>query len=198
MKNNPNTAKTNLYRLKTIAVLAFFSCLVAPSGQAAIVITTFGNDAIADGWSYNGTTSVLSGSQGVGDVLYNASPLSLNLSPEAASVELISLRLTGLLTTNPGGDFDITLIDSEGLQARWIFSWSSFQTSSTVVTSGFNSAQTGFDFSSILDWNLGSNGSGDTVNATLTKLEAIPEPSTGTLMFLGAVGLVALRRLRKV
>lgn len=196
MKNNANT---NLNKLKTIAVLAFFSCLVAPSSQAAIVITTFGNDALADGgWSYNGATSVLSGSQGVGDILYNASPLSLNLSPEAASVELISLRLTGLLTTNPGGDFDITLIDSEGLEARWIFSWSSFQTSSTVVTAGLNSATSGFDFTSILDWNLGSNGSGDIVNATFTKLEAIPEPSTGTLMFLGAVGLVALRRLRKV
>lgn len=196
MKNN---AKSNPYKLKTIAVLTLLSCLVTPSGQAAIVITTFGNDAIASsGWSYDSATSILSGSQGVGDVLYNASPLSLNLSSVAASVELISLGLTGLLTTNPGGDFDVTLNDSEGLQARWIFSWGSFQTSSTVVTAGFSSAQTGFDLTSISEWNLGSNGSGDNVNATFTKLEAIPEPSTGAMMLIGAAGLVALRRLRKI
>jgi hypothetical protein len=32
----------------------------------------------------------------------------------------------------------------------------------------------------------------------LIRLEAVPEPSTGSLMLLGAAGLVALRRLRKV
>jgi hypothetical protein len=32
----------------------------------------------------------------------------------------------------------------------------------------------------------------------LIRLEAVPEPSTGALMMVGAVGLVALRRLRKV
>lgn len=40
-----------------------------------------------------------------------------------------------------------------------------------------------------------------TDNATgndFIKLEAVPEPSTGALMMIGAVGLVALRRLRKV
>lgn len=43
---------------------------------------------------------------------------------------------------------------------------------------------------------------GQTVdNATgndFIRLEAVPEPSTGALMMLGTVGLVALRRLRKV
>lgn len=40
-----------------------------------------------------------------------------------------------------------------------------------------------------------------TDNATgndFIRLEAVPEPSTGALMLLGSVGLVALRRLRKV
>jgi len=32
----------------------------------------------------------------------------------------------------------------------------------------------------------------------LIRLQAVPEPSTGALMMIGAVGLVALRRLRKV
>ena len=32
----------------------------------------------------------------------------------------------------------------------------------------------------------------------LLKLEAVPEPSTGALMMIGAFGLVAMRRLRKV
>ena len=32
----------------------------------------------------------------------------------------------------------------------------------------------------------------------LIRLEAVPEPSTGALMMIGAAGLVALRRLRKV
>jgi len=40
-------------------------------------------------------------------------------------------------------------------------------------------------------------GSVDLVNKGIT-LQAVPEPSTGALMMIGAVGLVALRRLRKV
>lgn len=194
MKNT----SANPTRLKMVAALTLFSCLLIPFGQSATVITTFGNSAATDAeWTWNDTTSTLSGSLGVGYILYNTSPLNLNLSSEAASVDLITLRFTGLTTTNPGGDFDLSLIDAEGREARWIFSWGSFGTSSTTITGGFSSAQADFDLTSILDWNLGSNGSGDSFNATFTQLEAIPEPSSVSLLMLGAAGLVALRRLRK-
>lgn len=49
----------------------------------------------------------------------------------------------------------------------------------------------------------GSSASADIVLGTdngnsLTMVAIVPEPSTGALMMLGTVGLVALRRLRKV
>lgn len=39
---------------------------------------------------------------------------------------------------------------------------------------------------------------GGAVNNTLVGVQGIPEPSTGAMMILGGVGLMALRRLRKV
>jgi PEP-CTERM motif len=36
------------------------------------------------------------------------------------------------------------------------------------------------------------------VNSSTGVVSMVPEPSTGALMMIGAVGLVALRRLRKV
>ena len=51
-----------------------------------------------------------------------------------------------------------------------------------------------FESSEIL---LGQNTDNATGNDFI-RLEAVPEPSTGALMMIGAVGLVAMRRLRKV
>ena len=50
-----------------------------------------------------------------------------------------------------------------------------------------------------INWNgVGPSTGGSLTTITLAGIEAIPEPSTGSLILLGAAGVLALRRLRKV
>lgn len=169
-------------------------------GQASTVLTTFGTDAATDDpWTYNSGTSTITGTQGAGYLLYNNNSTTWNLTSVVANVSLLEMSLTGFVTTNPTGAFYITLADSAGKEAKWTFGWSDFGTSTpTTVVKALDTAQSGFNLASIVNWNLASGGSGTAVNATFTNLTAVPEPSTGALMMIGAVGLVALRRLRKV
>lgn len=186
------------YRLPTMWVV--ISLVVSGlSSQAATLITTFGTQALSSGgWTYNSGTSTITGVEAGGALLYNSSSLSLDLSSETSDVGLLQLNLTGLVPTKPFGVFNITLTDSEGVEARWDFDWSSFSSSSSTLTANNAGAGSGFNLASIVDWNLNSGGSDDSINATFTRLEAIPEPSSASLVLLGAVSLVALRRLRKV
>lgn len=186
------------YRLPTMWVV--ISLVVSGlSSQAATLITTFGTQARSSGgWTYNSGTSTITGVEAGGALLYNSSSLSLDLSSETSDVGLLQLNLTGLVPTKPFGVFNITLTDSEGVEARWDFDWSSFSSSSSTLTANNAGAGSGFNLASIVDWNLNSGGSDDSINATFTRLEAIPEPSSASLVLLGAVSLVALRRLRKV
>jgi len=73
--------------------------------------------------------------------------------------------------TTPASDLSGVTMNLSGLQASGVFE------SGEILLGQTTDNTTGSDF---------------------IKLEAIPEPSTGALMMIGAAGLVALRRLRKV
>lgn len=181
--------------------LFVLTALFAFSSHSAIVLTNFGTDAITDDttWTYNSATSNISGTQSIGNLLYNNNNTVWDLSGVAADVSLLQISLTGFVTTNPTGQFYITLIDSGSREANWAFGWGDFgSTPTTVVKNLTTSNNPSFDLSDIVNWNLSSGGSNLSVNATFSSMSAVPEPSTGALMVIGAVGLVALRRLRKV
>jgi len=188
-----------------VALLVFIAVFGAGTAQAAITITTFGSSAVADGntsWVYNSDTSTITGNSSLGDLIYNADGTgSWNLTSEAASLSLLQISLTGYVTTNPTGSFAVTLADNTNKEAKFTFAWSSFGTTSSTantVTVGVDTFNAGFNLANIVNWNLVSGGSGLSTSATFSQMTAVPEPSTGALMMIGAAGLVALRRLRKV
>lgn len=79
--------------------------------------------------------------------------------------------------------------------------------SSTIDRWGGDPADLGYiayqmpaDSSTVSFYSVSADLAGDVVAAlnTASSFSVIPEPSTGALMMIGAAGLVALRRLRKV
>lgn len=193
-----------------VLVLAF-----AKPTSAATIITRFGNDAGSSaGWNYSSTTSTIDGNDGIPATLgefasvyqlWSANSFTIDLSQDPsidlANPDAIQVRLTGLLNSGASGlgQFNIALVDDDSRYLYWTFNWSDFTTtSSSVVKSIDNSSAGAFNFTKIIAWELNSGSTGLAVNATFTKLEAVPEPSTGSMLLLGALGLAALRRLRKV
>lgn len=109
---------------------------------------------------------------------------------------------------------DLALAPQNTQMYIWAFNGSDFS------SSGFNSTQwalvthyatgqwklPGSGALSMVLNTVGSSGSsasadivlGDDNGANVNMVAIVPEPSTGALMMIGAVGLVALRRLRKV
>lgn len=192
-----------------VLVLAF-----AKPTSAATIITQFGNDAGSSAGWYTPSTSTIDGNDGLASPpnefpsvyqLWSANSFTIDLSQDP-SIDLdnpnaIQVRLTGLFNSGDSGlqEFNIALVDVSSRYLYWTFNWSDFTTTSSSVVKSIDGGSAGaFDFTNIIAWELNSGTTGLAVNATFTKLEAIPEPSSVSLLMLGAAGLVALRRLRKV
>lgn len=190
------------HRLKTGLIAGFivaFSALypVCPLNAAAVLISDF-SDAEADNLVWDSVTKTWTGTQAVGGALYVIK--NFDLSQAAASAELLSASLLATINSTTVGTFTITLEDGNANIIGAVFQWSNFGLGSpqtvTSLFSGENIAS--FNLADVVAWNLVSNSSNSSVDATFSSLSVIPEPSSGALMALGAVGLVALRRLRKI
>jgi hypothetical protein len=195
-------------RITTLQVTSFLfvvALLLLPSvSSAQISLTTFGSSVAEFGdWTYTSATSTISGTADTGDSIFpNDSPdPAWDFTSVGAPASLV-LNLTGFVTQSPGGGFSITIGDSLGNETVTLFNWSSFGTSSSVVSVSLSTvgAPDAMDWTSINNWNLTSGSAGD-INATFTKLEValVPEPSTYALLALSglAFGGYIIRRRRR-
>jgi hypothetical protein len=84
------------------------------------------------------------------------------------------------------------------------YNWGSYRSDSIEAYGGDATGKIAWiipaDGNTVDFWAASASAGGDIVAAlnTTSTLTVIPEPSTASLMMIGAVGLVALRRLRKV
>ncbi len=168
-----------------------FFCLIltvfCSTASASVILSTFENSVVADGWSYDATTSTISGTDAPGAVLYPESfePVDLSI---LGSPNTLSLSLTGLVTTAPVGAFSITLEDNSSNLSVTFFSWSSFTTNPSTVSVPVNVPVT-FNWNNVIGWTLDAGGSGGAVNATFTELTVVPEPSTYALLSMAGMAL---------
>jgi len=166
--------------------------------HSAIVLTTFGNsdaptfstDAFNTiGTSQNASSITIDGN--TTDLLSGTFP-SIDISSEYTS----GISLFGSVATNPAAAFQINLYDSSDRSATFNGgSWTDV-TNSGSSTLSFLSETSGFDATDVIAMDLATGGSVTSVEATLTRLETVPEPTTGLLVVLGAGGLALLRRRR--
>jgi hypothetical protein len=211
MKKNTKTNKT-----MNAAFLALFLSSL-PAFASTIISDFTSTNFYLDTTSYAGNTGTATYTQGsngitisgpvsISDLFYgnfgnnSETPQTLDLSGYTS----FSLLMTLNGGTNPNLPFLVTLKNADGIDAGYFEGYTTglgltptlatltYMPTAGTFTSAPLTALTSvayFDFS----WN-----NGGTVNTTLYNLQGIPEPSTGALMMIGAVGLVALRRLRKV
>lgn len=195
MKKRLKLSLLNLTAILSIALLQ------ATGGASTVLITDFSTGVEVDTITWNNSTRTWSGTQGLGG-LFNADGTGpWDLRNAASLPDLLQAAVTATLNSSiPTGSFSITLEDDDSNLIKATFNWDQFSVGTPTIVQASFSGETisNFNLQNVLYWNLNSGNSGTTVDATFTGLSAVPEPSTGTLMFLGAVGLVALRRLRKV
>lgn len=185
-----------------ITVIAFTTLSALGSFGQSLNLSSFGSSAEAfssSGWSYNATTSVLSGSNTIDSLAYNASGGPWNLTT-VGSIPSLSLQLV-LASPASGstGSFNITLEDGDGIQyvsPSW--TWSEFASSVSVDKSySSGTIPDGFDPSNVVSWNINSQSASGSVNVELSQLNVVPEPSTYALMALGGLVMFFMIRRRK-
>ena len=143
----------------------------------------------------------MNGASALADTFYGAftgSGVPFNLS----SYTGFNLLMT-LSGTNPNLPFIVALVNSDFSAAYFeatTVGIGSSPTSVALTYTPISGSNTSIALGSLNDvtYMQFTWAGGGTVNTTLVSLEAIPEPSTGALLMIGAVGMVALRRLRKV
>jgi hypothetical protein len=189
-----------------LAALAVFSVISSMSHAASVLLTDFASNVAVDALNWTASTRTWSGTQIVG-TLYNegTGPFNLTsaLSTSASNSSLLQVQVTATVNSFTAGSFSITLENQSSEVIVADFAWDDFVVgSATTVTKNFVGASginlATWNRSSVPNWNLVSSGNGTPVDVTFSKLSVVPEPSTGALMMIGAAGLVALRRLRKV
>jgi len=159
-----------------------------------------------DSYSGNGFGSVIpsstadgivwNGSFAEADLFYggfSGSPLNLSTF---TGLNLILQLNSGV---NPNIAFTVGLANSNG-DAVFFSGTTEGLSGLNVTTLALTTNPGSFSFDDLTDvagfqfiWD-----GGGTINAKILAAEAVPEPSSGSLLMLGAAGLVALRRLRKV
>jgi hypothetical protein len=189
-----------------LAALAVFSVISSMSHAASVLLTDFASNVAVDALNWTASTRTWSGTQIVG-TLYNegTGPFNLTsaLSTSASNSSLLQVQVTATVNSFTAGSFSITLENQSSEVIVADFAWDDFVVgSATTVTKNFVGASginlATWNRSSVPNWNLVSSGNSTPVNVTFSELSVVPEPSTGALMMIGAAGLVALRRLRKV
>ncbi|MBU3665139.1 MAG: PEP-CTERM sorting domain-containing protein [Chthoniobacterales bacterium] len=194
------TFKTYIYSL--------FAVLLAASHVQAVTsinLSLFGSSVTSDGFTYNPTTSTLTGLDAPGALLYPDPWTSVNLTTldNYTGPSSLRLNLTGLATAPTSGGFSITLEGGSGKYLATTFNWNSFSSNSSTVTLpvNFAAAPVGFQWTNIVGWTFDSGGSGNAINATFTELTAtaVPEPSTYALLGMSALGFggYVMRRRRR-
>lgn len=175
--------------MKTLLALALVA--ISAASLNAQILTNFGEDVFNGGsWTYSPGTSTISGTEGLGDLIYGA-PVSLDITGA------VGFSLTANATTAPAGSFHIIVEDDEFLAISAIFFWSDFVGGATVQQS-FGTVDPGFDFANISGWTLVSGGSTQPIAITLNSLSAIPEPTTWMLVTASLAAAMAFRRGRFV
>lgn len=139
------------------------------------IVTGFGAAASAGGgWSYNATTSVLSGTPGYGAVLSGATALS-NFSGASA------IQLTASAVSVPSQPFTYVLEDSQGLQAYAAFNWASFNGGTKTIAAPLL-AEPFFDSTSVASWQILQGADGLPVNVALLGAGAVIPGQNTTLI----------------
>lgn len=178
-------------------------CLTAftSNASASVFLTSFGNTAaptyLLDGSTTFSTTQSAASLQISG--LDNGTLVAGSFNPISIVGNTNILTLTGSTTVAPGSPFNMTLFDNTGKAALYKGStWAALSGGSTSAT--FFSNDGGFNFASVVAFEIDTSGVGSNINATLTGLSAgvsaVPEPSRALLGMLG-IGLVAIRRRRR-
>jgi hypothetical protein len=185
--------------MNKIATLFLVSMLSAHSvfAVASINISTFGSTVDVDGWSWNPSSSNLTGTDALGAVLFpSPEPSSAFnftlLDNYGGSPSNLLLNLTGFVTTAPVGAFTISLEDNLGRVSATPFAWNAFGATTSTVTLSPN-VPAAFSWNNVVGWTLDAGGTGGVVNATFTEMTmtAVPEPSTYALVLLGGAALLS-------
>lgn len=195
MKKRLKLSLLNLTAILSIALLQ------ATGGASTVLITDFSTGVEVDTITWNNSTRTWSGTQGLGGLFNAGGTGPWDLTNAASLPNLLQAAVTATLNSSiPTGSFNITLEDNNSNLIVATFNWDQFSVGTPTIVQASFSGETisNFNLQNVRYWNLNSGNSGTAVNATFTGLSAVPEPSTGSMLLLGALGLAALRRLRKV
>ena len=202
-----NKTKHKVKFVKFIIAISSILTLTQPTSHSAIV-AIFDDSFTVSGvpgsvgagflggrwgvWSSGSFTPIGTGNTGYVDLTPGAFELSIALDQTNNSLLSAGTQMALAIYTNGSTDsqslaFSSSLIHAVLTDASWI---------APTFTSVNNTAggKRDFVFSSSTSALVGSFS----FNGGSEQISLIPEPSTGALMMIGAVGLVALRRLRKV
>ena len=163
-----------------------------------------------------GSGSLLGGSGTVGSVVWNAGATyewGLRNVTGVAGTDWDLLRVAGALDTsllNPGDKFNLSLLSNGSFDLSGGYEWTFLQAANLGSLSGlaFGTDITNFFNISAAGFNGGMDASGikvligstaDGFTSLNLQTVAVPEPSTGTMLIFGLLGLAGMRaRQRKV
>lgn len=194
----------NLSRGVAAIVLAILSVHVAHS---SVLLTDFNSAIAVDSLTWTQSTRTWTGTQVVGSLFNDGTgPFNLTsvLATSATDSRGLQAEVTAILNSAiPAGSFAITLENSAGQLIVANFNWADFVVgSSKTVAKAFEGAVginlATWNRSSVGNWNLVSSGNLASVNATFTGLNAIPEPSSISLLGFGLASIFALQRKNKI